>query len=60
VGRRTGGRRGRRRGRGKGRRRGRGQRLNNRSLSLIRWRLIGRVERRKGFRVKRGFREGFG
>jgi hypothetical protein len=35
-------------------------RLNNGSPSLIRWRLISRVERRESFRVRRGFREGFG
>jgi hypothetical protein len=51
VGRRMGGRRG-------GRKSG-GRRLNNGSLSLIRWRLISRVERRENFRVSRGFRKGF-
>jgi hypothetical protein len=44
----------------KGRRKGRRRRLNNGSPSLMRWRLVGRVKRRKGFRVRRGFREGFG
>jgi hypothetical protein len=60
--------RGRRRGRDKGRRRGRskggrksgGQWLNSGSLSLIRWKLISMVERRESFRVRRGFRRGFG
>jgi hypothetical protein len=42
-----GGRVGRRKGRGKNGRRGGGQRLNNGSPSLIRWRLISRVERGK-------------
>jgi hypothetical protein len=68
----VGGRVGRRRGRRKGRRRsGRRSRrrsgrksgsqlLKNGSLSLVRWRLISRVERRESFRVRRGFREGFG
>jgi hypothetical protein len=55
-----GGRVGRRKGRGKNGRRGGGQRLNNGSPSLIRWRLISRVERRASFRVKRGFGRGFG
>jgi hypothetical protein len=53
-------RRGGRRGRGKGGRRGRGQWLNNGSLSLIRWRLITRVERRESFRVRREFGKRFG
>jgi hypothetical protein len=45
VGRRTGGRRGRRR----DRRRDGGQQLNNGSLSLIRWRLVSKVEKREIF-----------
>jgi hypothetical protein len=52
VGGRVGGRR--------GRRRGGGQWLNNGSSSLIRWRLVSRVERRESFRVRRRFRKGFG
>jgi hypothetical protein len=69
VGRRTGGwKEGQKEGRGKGGRRGgdqggrrgRGQQLNNGSSSLIRWRLISRAKRRESFRVKRGFRRGFG
>jgi hypothetical protein len=39
----------------RGRRRGRGRQLNNGSPSLIRWRLVSRVERRESFRVRRGF-----
>jgi hypothetical protein len=58
-GRGKGGRRGRRRGGGKGGRRGGGQELNNGSSSLIRWRLVSRVERRESFRVRRGFRRRF-
>jgi hypothetical protein len=37
-----------------------GQEPNNGSLSLIRWRLVSRVKRRESFRIRRGFREGFG
>jgi hypothetical protein len=45
---------------GKGRKEGRGRQLNNGSSSLIRWRLVNRVKRRESFRVRRGFRRGFG
>jgi hypothetical protein len=34
--------------------------LKNGSPSLIRWRLVSRVERRESITVRRGFREGFG
>jgi hypothetical protein len=50
----VGGRRGGRRSGRRGGRRGRRQRLNNGSLSLIRWRLLSRLERRETFRVRRG------
>jgi hypothetical protein len=42
-----------------GRRRGRGRQPNNRSPSLIRWRLVSRVKRKESFRVRKGFRKGF-
>jgi hypothetical protein len=65
MSRRVGGRKGRRRGGwkegwGKGRRRAGGQRLNNGSSSLIRWRSISSVKRGKSFGVRRGFERGFG
>jgi hypothetical protein len=45
---------------GEGQKEGRGQQLNNGSSSLIRWRLVSRVERRESFRVRRGFGSRFG
>jgi hypothetical protein len=44
----------------RGGRRGRSQQLNNGSPSLVRWRLISRVEKRESIRVRREFTEGFG
>jgi hypothetical protein len=58
--RRRSGRRSRRKGGRRSGRRGGSQWLNNGSPSLIRWKLVSRVERRESFRVRRGFREGFG
>jgi hypothetical protein len=46
-------------GQGKGWKEERGQQLNNGSPSLIRWRLVSRVERRESFRVRRRFGRGF-
>jgi hypothetical protein len=60
AGRRRGGRKGKRRSRRRSGRRGGSQQLNNGNPSLVRWRLISRVERRESFTVRRGFREGFG